>query len=130
MKRLIAVLFLLVILIGIATLEQVYVNNFLNNLNVKSQQVSQAINIDEKNLERKEVKTAFDELNTFWEDSKNKLCYFTNYEKIKSVDESFVKLATAIDNNDSSLAIENIAVIKEYGRFFTYFMGFNINNLF
>lgn len=129
MKRLIAVLFLLFILIAISTLEQIYVNKFLYNLAVKSDQVSQAIEIDDKNLERKEVKTSFEDLNSFWEDAKNKICYFTNYEKIKSVDESFVKLSTAIKNNDSSLAIENIAVIKEYSKLFTYFMGFNINNL-
>lgn len=130
MKRLIAVLFLVAVLITIATLEQVYVNNFLYQLDIKSQQVSQAIEIDDKNLEREDVKNSFKDLNKFWNNAKNKLCYFTNYEKIKSVDESFVKLSTAIDNNDSSLAIENIAVIKEYSNLFTYFMGFNINNLF
>lgn len=130
MKRLIAVLFLVAVLITIATLEQVYVNNFLYQLDIKSQQVSQAIEVDDKNLEREDVKNSFEDLNKFWHNAKNKLCYFTNYEKIKSVDESFVKLSTAIENNDSSLAIENIAVIKEYRNLFTYFMGFNINNLF
>ncbi len=130
MRRLIAVLFLLAILIAVATLEQVYVNHFLYNLDTKSQQVSAAIELDDKNLEREDVKNSFNDLNKFWEDAKTKLCYFTNYEKVKSVDESFVKLSTAIENNDSSLAIENIAVIKEYSKFFTYFMGFNINNLF
>lgn len=129
MKRLIAVLVLLTVLITIATLEQVYVNNFLYNLSVKSNNVSQAIEIDDKDLKRDEVKSTFEDLNEFWKDAKNKLCYFTNYEKVKSVDESFVKLSTAIKNNDSSLAIENIAVIKEYTKLFTYFMGFNINNL-
>lgn len=130
MKKLIAILVLVSILIAIATLEQVYINNFINTLNAKSQQVSALIEVDTENLNREEVKSSFEDLNKFWNDAKNKLCYFTNYEKIKSTDESFVKLETAIKNNDSSLAIENISIIKAYGDFFTYFMGFNINNLF
>lgn len=130
MKKLISIIFILVALIVLATFEEIYINNFLNTLTQKAESVSTIIESNQDNLEKKEIKDSFDSLFNFWKSSKNTLSYFTNYEKIKSLDESFVKLNTAIENNDKSLAIENVAMIKEYGTIFKFVMGFNINNLF
>lgn len=130
MKRLISILILLIIIIGIAITEELFIHNFITNLTTKAEIVSVKIENNKENLNNENLTKTYNELKEFWEKSKIGLCYFTNYEKIKTVDESFVKLSTALKNNDLSLATENIAVIKEYGDFFHYMMGFNLNNLF
>lgn len=130
MKRFLAILFLVFILIGFSVFEEFYNKTFLKTLNTKAEQVSVVINKNENNLNVNEVNDKYNVLKDFWQKSKNTLCYFTNYEKIKSIDESFVKLETAIKHNDISLAAENIAVIKEYSEFFKYIMGFSLSNLF
>lgn len=130
MKRLISILILLIIIIGIAIAEELFIHNFITNLTTKAEVVSVEIENSKENLKNENITKTYNDLKDFWKKSKIGLCYFTNYEKIKTVDESFVKLSTALKNNDLSLATENIAVIKEYGDFFHYMMGFNLNNLF
>ena len=130
MKRLISILILLIIIIGIAIAEELFIHNFITNLTTKAEVVSVEIENSKENLKNENITKTYTDLKDFWKKSKIGLCYFTNYEKIKTVDESFVKLSTALKNNDLSLATENIAVIKEYGDFFHYMMGFNLNNLF
>ena len=130
MKRTFSILILIVILFSVATFEEIYIKQFISSLKIKAENVSIAINKNEENINNKEVEKAFNELKNFWSKSKNILCYFTNYEKIKSIDESFVKLTTSIKHNDMSVANENIAVIKDYGQIFNYLMGFNLNTLF
>ncbi|MBQ9793243.1 MAG: DUF4363 family protein [Clostridia bacterium] len=130
MKRTISIIILSFILISIATFEEIYTQNFIYTLRNKAEQVAVAINKNEDNINNEDVLSSLDDLKIFWHKSKNILCYFTNYEKIKSIDESFVKLSTSISHNDMSLASENIAVIKDYSEFFKYLMGFNLNTLF
>lgn len=130
MKRLISILVLLIIIIGIAVMEEIFIHNFITNLTVKAEIVSVEIEKNKDNLNNESISSVYSDLKSFWKKSKIGLCYFTNYEKIKTIDESFVKLSTALKNNDLSLATENIAVVKEYGDFFHYMMGFNLNNLF
>lgn len=130
MKKFFSILFLLVVLISIATFEEIYTHHFLRDLDNKSNIVLTEIEKNKENLNIPAVNNSFDDLNTYWHKAKNTLCYFTNYEKIRNLDESFVKLSTAIKNNDLSLATENATVIKEYSSFFEYLMGFTINNLF
>jgi len=130
MKRFIAIICLLLILITVACTEEIFLHNFISQLSIKSEQVSVLVKENEDNLNVTKLKTSYKELSDFWEKSKTFLCYFTNYEKIRAMDEGFTKLETAITNNDSSLAIENIALIKGYNKVFHYIMGFNINNLF
>ena len=130
MKRLISILVLIIIIIGIATTEELFIHNFITTLTTKAEVVSVEIEKNKDNLNNENISKVYNDLKNFWTKSKVGLCYFTNYEKIKTVDESFVKLSTALKNNDLSLATENIAVIKEYGDFFHYMMGFNLNNLF
>lgn len=130
MKRTISIIILTIILISFATFEELFIQNFISTLKNKAEQVSIAINKNEENINTEEVLKSVDNLKVFWEDSKSTICYFTNYEKIKSIDESFVKLSTSIKHNDMSLASENIAVIKDYSEFFKYLMGFNLNTLF
>ena len=130
MKRLISILIIFFLIVSIAIFEEIYVNNFINNLSSKADIVSVCIKENENNLNIDKINNNFSHLKNFWSKSKKILSYFINYEKIKTLDESFIKLDIAIKRNDFSLASENIALIKEYSQFFEFLMGFNLNNLF
>jgi len=130
MKKLISVLILIAFLITVAIYEEVFLNNFKNNMKVYSNELSILISNNEDNLNKEEIKKSFNNLEIYWDKAKNTLCFFTNYEKIRTMDESFIKLSEAIEKNDKALAFENSAIIKDCSEFFNYMLGFNINSLF
>lgn len=129
MKRFFAIIFLVLILIAVCTYEEIFLNNFVSGFTTKAQALSTLIEQNE-NINTNNISNSLTELKNNWQITKRTLCFFTNYEKIKSMDESFIKLEAGINNNNKDLANENIAVICNYNQFFYYMMGFNLNNLF
>ena len=130
MKRIFAILFIVLIIISICVVEEITLSQTNQKLDEYSNSLSAAIIENKDNLNNEQVLSEFKKLDNFWQDTKIKLCYLTNYEKIKTMDESLIKLEASIEYNDESLAIENISLIKSYSEFLHYFMGFNFNNLF
>ena len=129
MKRTFAILFIILIIISVCIVEEVTLNKTNQKLDEYSNSLSVAIVENKDNLNNESVLKEFKKLDDFWQDTKVALCYLTNYEKIKTMDESLIKLEASIKYNDESLAIENISIIKSYSEFLHYFMGFNLNNL-
>ncbi len=130
MKRLIAMIILFLILVSICAFEEIFLSSFVSNFTAKAQTLSTLIEENENLESNSQIKNTFSSLKNSWHNAKTTFCFFTNYEKIKSMDESFIKLEASINNNDKNLANENVAMICNYEQFFNYMMGFNINNLF
>lgn len=130
MKRTFAILFLLLIIVAICVTEELVLKDVNIKLNTYSSTLYDDLVTNKQNINKESVKNKFSTLRKFWENEKNKLCYLTNYDKIKSMDESVSRLQYSIDNNDFSLAIDSISIVMSYSDFLHYFMGFNINNLF
>lgn len=130
MKRAISVIAIIVIIALICVLEELAVAKVSSGLNEKSRTLYTQFLLNKSDINVDNVKKQYDKLDNFWEIEKHKLCYLTNYDKIRNVDESVARLRYAIENNDYSLAIDNISIVMSYGDFLHFFMGFNINNLF
>ena len=130
MKKFISVLIILIAVVGVCIFEEIYLNNFKKEFLEKADNVYTIISNNESNINNDNINSSCENLYNYWNNSKRNICYFANYEKIKGIDESFIKLKTAIKNNDKALAMENIAVISNTDKFFEYMVGFNINNLF
>ena len=130
MKRTIAVIVIILIIALICILEELVVKNVTTTFSSQTQALYEQISNNNSNINTKEIVQDYNNLNAFWEKEKHKLCYLTNYDKIRNIDESMSRLNYAILNNDFSLAIDNISIIISFGNFLHYFMGFNINNLF
>ena len=81
------------------------------------------------NINTKEISSSFDELNNFWTETETAFCYLTNFEKFRSLDESVVKLNSAIFYNDFSVATENLTLIKNYAKVLYYTLGTSLNNI-
>lgn len=130
MKRNLIIVLIVLIIIAVCAIEEIVLSNINSNLTHYTEELSTSITENSDNLSTFEVEEKYKDLSSFWKDAKRKLCYLTNYEKIRIMDESIIKLGASIENNDESLTIENLAIVETFSEFTYYFMGFNINNLF
>lgn len=130
MKRNIYVLILIAILVGVCILEELLLKSTYTTLQGYSNELTVLFTQNKEELNAKQVVSKFDETKAYWDNQKKYITYFTNYDKIRTIDESFIKLEEALDDNDKSLALENLSIIKASAESLQYFMGFNVNNLF
>ena len=130
MKRNLIIVLIVLLIIAVCAIEEIVLSNINANLAHYTEELSTSITENSDNLSTFEVEEKYKSLSSFWKDAKRKLCYLTNYEKIRIMDESIIKLGASIENNDESLTIENLAIVEVFSEFTYYFMGFNINNLF
>ena len=130
MKRNIYVLLLIILLTAVCILEELLLKSTHTALQNYSNELTILFAQHKENLNSSSVISKFDETKAFWDNQKRYITYFTNYDKIRTIDESFIKLEEALDDNDKSLALENLSIIKLSADSLQYFMGFNINNLF
>lgn len=130
MKRNIYVLLLIILLTAVCILEELLLKSTHTALQNYSNELTILFAQHKENLNSSSVISKFDETKAFWDNQKKYITYFTNYDKIRTIDESFIKLEEALDDNDKSLALENLSIIKLSADSLQYFMGFNINNLF
>ena len=129
-KRTFSVVFIILIIALICVVEELVVKEVSTAFTKQSKGLYEQLQANETNINTLETNQKYDALSTLWEEEKHKLCYLTNYDKIKNVDESMSRLKYAIASNDYPLAIDNISIVISFSDFLRYFMGFNINNLF
>ena len=129
MKRLFAIFFMVSLLLLGGILEIIYIEKSSNKLYDITNEIHISCEANESNLNNKTNITLVDELQTFWDDAEKKLCLVVNYESIKCISETIAKLQIAIEENDKSVAYENIILLKNYSDIIKNVMGFNFHNL-
>ena len=129
MKRLFAIFFMVSLLLLGGILEIIYIEKSSSKLYDITNKIHISCEANESNLNNKTNITLVDELQTFWDDAEKKLCLVVNYESIKCISETIAKLQIAIEENDKSVAYENIILLKNYCDIIKNVMGFNFHNL-
>ena len=129
MKRLFAIFFMVSLLLLGGMLEIIYIEKSSSKLYDITNKIHISCEANESNLNNKTNITLVDELQTFWDDAEKKLCLVVNYESIKCISETIAKLQIAIEENDKSVAYENIILLKNYSDIIKNVMGFNFHNL-
>ena len=129
MKRLIGIIIITIILIGGGITEEIYINKTITKLEFFATNLEEKINKNKDDINTEDINTSFNELDNFWKQTESVFCYLTNFEKVRSLDESVVKLKTAIFYNDFSVATENLALIKNYAKVLHYTLGVSLNNI-
>ncbi len=129
MKRLFAIFFMVSLLLLGGILEIIYIEKSSSKLYDITNKIHISCEANESNLNNKTNITLVDELQTFWDDAEKKLCLVVNYESIKCISETIAKLQIAIEENDKSVAYENIILLKNYSDIIKNVMGFNFHNL-
>ena len=129
MKRLFAIFFMVSLLLLGGILEIIYIEKSSSKLYDITNKIHISCEANESNLNNKTNITLVDELQTFWDNEEKKLCLVVNYESIKCISETIAKLQIAIEENDKSVAYENIILLKNYSDIIKNVMGFNFHNL-
>ena len=129
MKRLIGIIIITIILIGGGITEEIYINKTITRLEFFATNLEEKINKNKDDINTEDINASFNELDNFWKQTESVFCYLTNFEKIRSLDESIIKLKTAIFYNDFSVATENLALIKNYAKVLHYTLGVSLNNI-
>lgn len=129
MKRLIAIFCIIALLLLGGILEIIYIEKSSNKLYDITNEIHINCEANESNLYNVKNVTLVNELQTFWDDAEKKLCLVINYESIKCISETIAKLQIAIEENDKSVAYENIILLKNYSDIIKNVMGFNFHNL-
>lgn len=129
MKRLIGIIIITILLIGGGIVEEIYIRKTITRLETYAINLEEKITANKDNINTKEINSSFDELNNFWTETETAFCYLTNFEKFRSLDESIVKLDSAIFYNDFSVATENLTLIKNYAKVLYYTLGTSLNNI-
>ena len=129
MKRLIGIIVITLLLIGGGILEEVYINKTITKLGDLANNLETKIMENKDNINTEDVNNSFGELENFWIKTETSFCYITNFEKFRALDESVVKLKTAIFYNDFSVATENLALIKNFEKVLNYTLGISLNNI-
>ena len=130
MKRNFVVIFIFLVLVGIGLCEEILVKDTVENLGTLTTNLSVSVAEHEGDLNSKEVMDKMGKLHSYWDRTKNKICFFANFDKIKFMDESLIKLEGGLKENDKSLITENLSIVASFPKLINYVMGFNINNLF
>ena len=130
MKRNFAIVVLAIVLFAVATIEETWVHNFCAQMATFSHNLEIVVTQNQNGLDRNEVEVEYEKLNSFWQNEKIKMCYFTNYDKIRVMDESMIKLGIGIKQNDHALVAENLGLVLQFGNMVHFSNGFNLNNLF
>ena len=129
MTRLISIFVIVGLLLLGGIFEIIYIENASNKLYDITNEIHISCEADEKNLYNQNNIDLVNELQIFWSDAEKKLCLVINYESIKCISETIAKLQIAIEENDKSVAYENIILLKNYSDIIKNVMGFNFHNL-
>ncbi len=129
MKKLIGVLIIIALLITGGILEEIFINKTTDKLVYHSSNLETLFKDNQENINIPEINEEFSKLKIFWDETEDVLCYITNFEKIRTLDENITKLESAIKYNDFSVASENLALIKNYKEVLHYVIGTNIDNV-
>lgn len=117
------------LLITCGVCEEVFVDRTISSLKQNSYQLEQLLDENKENIDCEPVKAVFNKLKIFWNKTEPKLGYIVNFEKIRPINESIVKLDGAIEENDFSVAMENVKTIENYSKTLNYIMGISVNNI-
>ncbi len=117
------------LLVGFGIWQEIYVGNIIKNLTTMSYQLEVVVDDNEDNIDVAPVHKEFKKLRSFWDKTEHTICYIVNFEKVKYINESIIKLEGAIDENDFSVAMENVKTLQNYSKALKYIMGLNLNNI-
>lgn len=129
MARLFCMLGIFVFLIGVGVAEELYIHDITKQLNTRSTSLDLLIESNENNLTDKKITSEFKQLQKFWQDKERNLTFFINFEKIKPINESIIKLEGALAQDDFSVAVENVKLLVTYSKNLRYMAGINLHNI-
>lgn len=128
MKRNLFIILILLFLAVVCILEQVLVSQTLQSLNEKSLILFNISNNSE-NINSQNIVEKTHDLNEFWKENENLLCFFINHKDMQEMGIELNKMRTysALNNKEEYMVSLNLVIY--YTKTFNHIMGLSLQNL-
>ena len=127
MKRIIAIVFLFLALITLATYEVVMVDKVIVQLENQVTSLSEMVKSNKEDLSIVETEISY--VKKDWDSKEDNLCLMFNHKDLSAITDSLTRLKSYIYNNDYDNAVAEVDLLNEYARKNRHIMGFNMQNL-
>lgn len=128
MKRIIIILGLALILFGALVFEQVFINDSVNTLKSKCQEVYEIINSNQVIDDELTIQKVTD-LNNFWTERESQLCIVINHKDMEKVGEQITKVLSLCKQNDVKQAINEVDLLKYYTEGYEHIIKVTFQNI-
>ena len=128
MKRGICISIIIIFLIGICTLEQILVDNTLLRLKEKTNNLIIILS-EYEDIKNEEIISKTNELNDFWDEHENLLCFFINHKDMQEMGIELNKMKSYIISNTKEEFITSFNLVLHYTETFNHIMGLSLQNL-
>ena len=129
MKRLIAILFVILLLIFGVIIEQTTINNYLNEIQEKTKQLI-LISSGKENIQTQEIQQKLQELEDTWLHHEQVLCFFANHKDMRDLCIEIQKLEGNLQVNQYEDFTAGLKVIYHLADDYHYVMGTSFQNIF
>ena len=127
MKRIIAIVFLFLALITLATYEVVMVDKVIVKLENQVTSLSEMVKSNKEDSSIVETELSY--VKKDWDSKEDNLCLMFNHKDLSAITDSLTRLKSYIYNNDYDNAVAEVDLLNEYARKNRHIMGFNMQNL-
>ena len=129
MKKFIVIVIVSLLLIGIATWEQIMVNTYLNDLESQSKYLIE-ITTDVTNIQTEEIISKVEILENSWTKHEQLLCLFANHKDMRDLCIEIQKLRGNIEVNQYEDFVAGLKVIYHLSQDYHLIMGTSFQNIF
>ncbi len=129
MKKLITIIFVVLILVGLCVWEQVTINDYLSDIQQKTTELIE-LTKGVTNIQTKEISQRVEDLELSWEKHEEILCFFANHKDMRDLCVEIQKLRGNIDVNLYEDFITSLHVIYHLSTDCNKIMGLSVQNLF
>lgn len=128
MKRYFVIVIILFLLAGALVWEQIFINQSIDILKEKSQEVYEIVTTSE-NISSQSVLRKVEDLNNFWTKRESELCLVINHKDMEKVGEQITKLYSLCEQNDISQANIEVDLLKYYVDGYEHIMRLTFQNI-
>lgn len=127
MKKALPVIIIALLLLTLAIVEIIYVNNIVRDID---KEVGQLVTLYEKNEDDITIiLPELDKVKDKWKKNEAILCYIFNHRDMSMITDSLSKLSSYTRVNDYEDAYTEVRLLKEYTEKSPRIMSFNIHNV-
>lgn len=128
MKKLIFIIILSLVLLILATIEIIYVNDIINDLKLNVNK----LNTQYENIEDNDITHIYDDVikaESDWKNRINFLSFLFNNKDLQCISDTFIRLALSTKQNEINIALTELELLNEYITNSENSMAFNVQNV-
>ena len=128
MKKIFWVILITVLMFTVLIWEQIFVDNTLDVLAQKIENIETEISVVE-NINTEKIIGLSEDLDEFWTKKERILCLFINHNDLSKVGEQIKRMRNYIEQDDKEECETELDVLKFYAESYKHVMEINIQNL-